>query len=61
MSEADDDAVAWQELPEIVKADEVAREAVEARRKFLRPHKPGWWRNAPNPFSVGNECGDDEW
>jgi hypothetical protein len=58
--ETDVVAEAWQELPEIVRADAAACEAVETRRKFLRQHKRGWWRNAPNPFAVGNRIEDGD-
>jgi len=48
------------ELPEILRLDEEAQLALETRRKFLRPHKHGWWRNMPNPHAVGNQVSDDE-
>lgn len=48
------------EMPEITEMDRAAQEALETRRKFLRPHKHGWWRNLPNPHAVGNQVDDDE-
>lgn len=48
------------ESPEIIKLDKIAQEALETRRKFLRPHKQGWWRNLPNPHAVGYKIEDDE-
>jgi hypothetical protein len=52
--------VVSRELPEIVEMDRAAQEALEARRRFLRPHKQGWWRNLPNPHAVGSQIDDDE-
>lgn len=49
-----------EEHPEILRLDAEARTALEVRRQFLRPHKPGWWRNLPNPHAVGNQISDDE-
>ncbi|MBK1884668.1 hypothetical protein JIN85_19815 [Luteolibacter pohnpeiensis] len=48
------------EHPEIIRIDEEAQAALEFRRKVKRPHKPGWWRNRPNPFTVGNKIKDEE-
>lgn len=50
--------LAGSEHPEILKIDENAARVLEMRRTCLRPHRPAWWRNSPNPFAVGSRQND---
>lgn len=59
MTESDQHPSA-KEHPGILRIDAEARAFLEVRREFLRPHKPGWWRNLPNPHAVGNQVNEDE-
>lgn len=46
-----------EEHPKITRLDEEAQIALETRRKFLLPHKHGWWRNMPSGIrSVTTSC-----